>query len=115
MNEIIISLISCVFTCIVTIVCFYIKQRYSKAKTSIDFLDLISKEKIKYFKLYIGRDKEEEKTKSQFEYTSEGFSQVRSLSSESINLDVVLKDGETLTQEEMKKIIKYFKIDKGGK
>lgn len=114
MNEIIISLISCAFTCIITIACFYIKQKYSRSKTSIDFLDLISKEKIKYFKLYVGRDKESE-TKSEFEYTSEGSSSIRSLSSESINLDIILRDGENLTQEEMKKITKYFKIDKGGK
>ena len=108
MNEILISLITSISTCIVTISCFYLKTKMSSKKSNSDFLELISKEKIKHFKVYVERDD----ISSNMKYESKGSAHKKQ--NPAISIDVITEDGSQLKKQDMEKVINYFNLIKKG-
>ena len=107
MNEIVISLISCTFSCVVTIACFYIKNKYSLKKDDKVLLDFLSQEKIKEIKIYIDRDDEIKSNQSFGEYNAKASFQKNN----GINVDLVVLKDKKITKEEVDQIQKKFKSE----
>ena len=98
MNEIIIATISCIITCITTILCFFLKNKFLKEKNSKNFLDVISQDRVEEVTLYIKKSPTYSQDMSEF-YKIEG-SAGCNIRSGDLELQVKLKEGLEFEKKE---------------
>jgi hypothetical protein len=103
-NQIILTVISCAFTCSATIFCFWLKLKTNKNKINKDFLNLIADEKIKEIKIFVDRDNS---------FKSE--SSLQTIKNNDMNIEVLLERGCSLHNKEIECITEQLNISKGNK
>lgn len=98
MNEIIIATISCIITCITTILCFLLKNKFFKEKNSKNFLDVISQERVEEVTLYIKKSPSYSDDMSEF-YKIEGSTGYKVRNGD-LELQIKLKEGLDFQENE---------------
>lgn len=110
-GEILIATISSVITCITTIVCFILKNKFFTPKNSKNFFDVISDNKVKEVNIFIKKSSTSSGGLSNF-YKIEGSSNC-SLETKNLKLNIIMKDNCEFNKNEINKIKMYLKNIEG--
>ena len=106
-DEMLISIICSIITCITTIVCFILKNKFFAPKNSKNFFDVISDNKVKEVSIFIKKSPTSIDDLSGF-YKIEGSSN-HSLETKNLKLNITMKDHYEFNKNEMNQIKMYLK------
>lgn len=110
-DQILVATICSIITCVTTIFCFILKNKFFTSKTAKNFFDVISDEKIKEVSISIKKSPTSSSDLSSF-YKIEGSSSC-SLETKNLKLNITMRDDSEFNKNEIKQIKMYLKNIEG--